>query len=307
MSKRSSSEINTVITIGTFDGVHVGHQKIIEQVLSVAKAKQLRPVVLTFFPHPRMVLQPDFKIELLNTIDEKKEILLNLGIEELVIKPFTKEFAELSARDYIEEILVNQLKAKHIIIGYDHRFGKGRSANIDDMKALGLELDFVVQEIPAQDIKEITVSSTKIRNALLDGNLELANSYLGYNYFITGTIIKGRGLGRTIDFPTANIKVDKDYKLIPKQGVYVVSSKHKGIEIKGMMNIGTNPTVEGKDQSIEVHFFDFNEDLYNEVLKIEIIHRLRDEQKFSSLEALASQLKSDKESALAYFKSKAHV
>ncbi|MDT0557929.1 bifunctional riboflavin kinase/FAD synthetase [Ichthyenterobacterium sp. W332] len=300
MSNLSNKLEHSVITIGTFDGVHIGHQKIIEQLLSVANKQNLKPVVLTFFPHPRMVIQPDFKMELLNTIDEKRGILLKLGIEELVIKRFTKKFASLTARAYVEEILVKELKIKHVIIGYDHRFGKGRLANIENMKSLGSEFNFTVQEIPAQDISDITVSSTKIRKALAEGNLELANRYLGYNYFLSGTIIKGRGLGKTIQFPTANISISEDYKLIPKQGVYVVTSKINGLVVKGMMNIGTNPTVKGKTQSIEVHFFNFNQDLYSKNLKIDIVHRLRDEQKFESLQALSKQLEQDKKDAIVY-------
>lgn len=293
---------HSIITIGTFDGVHVGHKKILERLISVGKQKNLKPTVLTFFPHPRMVLQPNFKMELLNTLEEKKEILENLGIEEIVVKPFNKEFAELSAKEYVENILVQELGAKHIIIGYDHRFGKNRSANIDDLKTLGHEIGFEVEEIQAQDIEDITVSSTKIRKALQEGNLEIANSYLGYPYFLNGTIVKGKGLGKTIDFPTANLNIKEDYKLIPKQGVYVVKSVIEGVVVRGMMNIGTNPTVNGNKESIEVHFFDFSNDIYGKSLKIEMLNRLRDEQKFESLQALGHQLGIDKENALAFFK-----
>lgn len=293
---------HSIITIGTFDGVHVGHKKILERLISVGKQKNLKPTVLTFFPHPRMVLQPNFKMELLNTLEEKKEILENLGIEEIVVKPFNKEFAELSAKEYVENILVQELGAKHIIIGYDHRFGKNRSANIDDLKTLGHEIGFEVEEIQAQDIEDITVSSTKIRKALQEGNLEIANSYLGYPYFLNGTIVKGKGLGKTIDFPTANLNIKEDYKLIPKQGVYVVKSVIEGVVVRGMMNIGTNPTVNGNKESIEVHFFDFSNDIYGKSLKIEMLNRLRDEQKFESLQALGHQLRVDKENALAFFK-----
>ncbi|WP_353777194.1 bifunctional riboflavin kinase/FAD synthetase [Winogradskyella sp. 3972H.M.0a.05] len=288
----------SVVTIGTFDGVHIGHQKILEQLLHVANQRHLEPKVLTFFPHPRMVIQPDFKIELLTTIEEKRDILSDLGINAFVIKPFTKEFANLSAEAYVKTVLVDELNAKHIIIGYDHRFGKNRSADINDLRNFGQQYGFSVDEIPAQDIKDIAVSSTKIRQALSQGELSLANSYLGYHYFINGIIIKGKGLGKTIDFPTANIYVDKTYKLIPKQGVYAVQSIIDSKRVFGMMNIGTNPTVDGSKESIEVHFFNFDQDIYGKTLKVEFLHRLRDEKKFESVEALKEQLGRDKANAL---------
>ena len=292
----------SVITIGTFDGVHIGHQKILERLVSVAKNKDLEPKILTFFPHPRMVLQKGPEIKLLNTIEEKKALIKSLGINQLVIRPFTKDFANLPAEDYVKTILVEELKAKHIIIGYDHRFGRNRGADINDLKGYGEKYNFTVEEIPAQDIKDIAVSSTKIRHALTDGNLQLANSYLGYPYFITGAIVKGKGLGRTIDFPTANLSIDKTYKLIPKHGAYVVVSTINNKKVYGMMNIGINPTVDGSKESIEVHFFEFNEDLYGDALKIELLSRLRDEQKFESIEALKLQLQKDKENAFSIIK-----
>tara|TARA_R100001369_G_scaffold36110_1_gene61439 strand:- start:354 stop:1262 length:909 start_codon:yes stop_codon:yes gene_type:complete len=289
-----------VTTIGTFDGVHIGHQKILKQVVALAKKQGFIPIVLTLFPHPRMVLQKDDSIKLLNTIDERIDILKSLGIEAVIVKEFTTAFANLSARDYVKNILVDELNTKQIVIGYDHHFGKNRSANIKDLKTFAENYNFKVEEISAQDIKDVTVSSTKIRNALDKGEVALANSFLGYNYFITGTVIKGKGIGRTIDFPTANIYIEESYKLIPNDGVYVIQSQIKNKTVFGMMNIGTNPTVDGKTRSIEVNFFNFKEDIYNTKLKIEFLKRLRTEQKFKNLEALKLQLKTDKVNALDY-------
>ncbi|SDG86005.1 bifunctional riboflavin kinase/FAD synthetase [Winogradskyella thalassocola] len=291
-----------VTTIGTFDGIHIGHQKILKQVVALAEKQGYIPVVLTLFPHPRMVLQKDDSIRLLNTIEERIELLKSHGIKEVIVKKFTKEFANLSAQDYVKQILVDELNTKQIVIGYDHHFGKNRSANITDLKSFADLYDFKVEEISAQDLKDVTVSSTKIRTALNQGEVDLANSYLGYNFFITGTVIKGKGLGRTIDFPTANINVTATYKLIPSDGVYVVKSIIEDKTVFGMMNIGTNPTVDGKTRSIEVHFFNFNNDIYNTELKIEFLKRLRSEQKFENLEALKMQLKKDMVNASSYIK-----
>ncbi|WP_179021240.1 bifunctional riboflavin kinase/FAD synthetase [Winogradskyella forsetii] len=286
-----------VTTIGTFDGVHIGHQKILKQVVQLAVAKGYVPAVLTLFPHPRMVLQKDDSIKLLNTIEERVELLKTLGITEVIVKTFTKEFANLSAKDYVKQILVDELNTKQIVIGYDHHFGKNRSANITDLKAFAKLYDFKVEEISAQDIADVTVSSTKIRTALDQGEVDKANSFLGYNFFITGTVIKGKGLGRTIDFPTANINITATYKLIPSDGVYVVKCEIEDNTVYGMMNIGTNPTVNGKSRSIEVHFFNFHKDIYNSELKIEFLKRLRSEEKFENIDALKMQLKKDMENA----------
>jgi riboflavin kinase/FMN adenylyltransferase len=291
-----------VTTIGTFDGIHIGHQKILKRVVKLAKKQDYEPVVLTLFPHPRMVLQKDDSIKLLNTIDERIALLKSFGIKEVIVKTFTKEFANLSAKDYVKDILVDELNTKQIVIGYDHHFGKNRSANISDLKEFAKLYDFKVEEISAQDLEEVTVSSTKIRKALSRGEVALANSFLGYNYFITGTVIKGKGLGRTIDFPTANIHIKESYKLIPDDGVYVVKSKIENKTIFGMMNIGTNPTVGGKTRSIEVHFLNYNKDIYGVVLKIEFLKHLRSEQKFKNLDALKKQLVKDRNTALEFIK-----
>ena len=292
----------SVITIGTFDGVHIGHQKIIERLVKTGQDKNLKSVILTFFPHPRMVIQPDFKIQLLHTINERRDLLKMFGIDNLIVKEFTKDFANLSAQDYVKKILVDELNVKHIIIGYDHHFGKDRKANIDDLRTYGNIYGFTVEEISAQDIENVAVSSTKIRQALLDGDIETANAYLGYPYFITGHVIQGKGIGKTLNFPTANLNIEKEYKLIPKHGVYVVRSKLQGDVVYGMMNIGVNPTFNDKKQSIEVHFFNTAQDLYNTTLKVELLHRLRDEQKFDSKNELMQQLNTDKKHSEEFIK-----
>ena len=295
-----SNSTNSVVTIGTFDGVHVGHQKIVKRLVKIAKESNLQSIVLTFFPHPRMILQKDANIKLINTIDEKAELFNNLGLDYLIIKEFTKEFSRLTALEFVRDILVNKLHVSHIIIGYDHQFGKNRTANINDLREYGEIYDFEVTEISAQDIDEVTVSSTKIRKALNEGDIMTANTYLGYQFMLTGTIVKGKGLGKQIDFPTANLLIKEPYKLIPKAGVYIVKSVVNGEVVFGMMNIGTNPTVGGKFQSIEIHFFDFNKEIYGNKVKIELLIRIRDEHKFASIEALQTQLHKDKSMALEY-------
>lgn len=302
---KNKNSNHTVLTIGTFDGVHIGHQKIIKRLVEISEIKNLTPSLLTFFPHPRMVLQKDANIKLINTIDEKKDILKQFGISNLVIKEFTKEFSRLTAEDFVKNILVDHLKAKHIIIGYDHHFGRNRNANIEDLKQFGKDFDFEVEEISKQDINDVAVSSTKIRAALQEGNIKTANTYLGYNFMLTGKVIDGKKLGQTINYPTANLHIEETYKLIPKHGVYIVKSIIDNITVYGMMNIGYNPTVNGKHQTIETHFFDFNKDLYGQNLKIELLQRLRNEQKFSSVEELQSQLHIDKNNALEFIKSHA--
>lgn len=302
---KNKNSNHTVLTIGTFDGVHIGHQKIIKRLVEISEIKNLTPSLLTFFPHPRMVLQKDANIKLINTIDEKKDILKQFGISNLVIKEFTKEFSRLTAEDFVKNILVDHLKAKHIIIGYDHHFGRNRNANIEDLKQFGKDFDFEVEEISKQDINDVAVSSTKIRAALQEGNIKIANTYLGYNFMLTGKVIDGKKLGQTINYPTANLHIDETYKLIPKHGVYIVKSIIDNNTVYGMMNIGHNPTVNGKHQTIETHFFDFNKDLYGQNLKIELLQRLRNEQKFSSVEELQSQLHIDKNNALEFIKSHA--
>ena len=299
ISKYTAQE-PVAITIGTFDGVHIGHKKILEKVINHAKDANLKSAVLTFFPHPRMVLQKDTDIKLLNTITEKQMILAKMGLDVLVIHPFTKAFSRLTATEFVRDLLVNKLKSKKIIIGYDHRFGRNRTANITDLIAFGNILDFSVEEIQAQEIEAVSVSSTKIRKALEEGDVATANSYLGYEYMLTGSVKKGKGLGRKLNFPTANLSIDEAYKLIPKTGAYTVKSILNGKEVYGMMNIGYNPTVNGTHKTIEIHFFDFKEDLYDLNIQIDMLHRLREERKFDSLDALKEQLAKDKEASLRY-------
>lgn len=293
-SDRSIPKTPSVVTIGTFDGVHIGHQKIIKRLTKKASEKHLISVILTFFPHPRMVLQQNSDIQLLNTISERTEILSALDLDYIYVKEFTQDFADLSARDFVKTVLVDKLHVKHVIIGYDHQFGKNRSANIDDLRKFGAEFNFEVEEISAQDIKDVAVSSTKIRSSLHSGDIKTANAFLGYAFYITGTVVRGKGFGKKMEFPTANINVSETYKLIPKNGVYAVSSTYQNKVIYGMMNIGVNPTFEADKKTIEVHFFDFDEDLYGQDLKISVLDRLRDEHKFESVEALIAQLRQDR-------------
>lgn len=294
---------DAVVTIGTFDGVHIGHQKIINRLINTAKQDQLKSVILTFFPHPRMVLQKDSNIKLINTIQERTDIIQGLGIDNLLVKKFTNAFSRLSAEDFVKKILIDKLHAKKVIIGYDHRFGRNRNADITDLKKFGLQYNFQVEEISAQDIDDVAVSSTKIRKALHDGNIEKANKYLGYHFMLTGKVIKGKGLGKQLGFATANIFIAEDYKLIPKHGSYVVSAVINTQVVYGMLNIGMNPTVSGDNESIEVHLFDFNKEIYNTMVQINFLHRLRNEVKFESIEALKTQLLKDKDTSLQYIKS----
>lgn len=295
-----ASKTKTIITIGTFDGVHIGHQSILKKLIHQAEKLNLESVVLTFFPHPRMVLQQDSEIKLLNTIDEKTSLLQDLGIDNLIIHPFDLDFSRLSAEEFVKDVLVDQLNIQKIIIGHDHRFGRNRTATITDLIAFGEEYNFEVEQISAQEIDEIAISSTKIRKALEEGNVVLANSYLGQEYFITGTVIEGKKIGRTINFPTANIQISENYKLIPEIGAYIVAAEIDSKIVYGMMNIGHNPTVSNDSLSIEAHFFNFEGDIYSKSLKIKFLDRIRDEKKFNSIEELKIQLELDKEYSLNY-------
>lgn len=288
-----STTKKTVFTLGTFDGVHIGHTKIIERLLNASNADE-QSLILTFFPHPRMVLQKEADIKLLNTIAERTQLLKKAGLQNLIIHPFDQAFSRLTAEEFVKNILVDIFNIKKIIIGHDHRFGRNRTANIDDLIIYGKEYGFEVEQISAQEIDEVSISSTKIRNALHDGKIALANEYLGYNYSFTGAVIHGKKLGRTIGFPTANIKIEESYKLIPAQGVYAVQCFIGNQKFNGMLNIGTNPTVSGQNTSIEVHLFDFDQDIYDQQITVELIKRIRDEQKFASVDELKSQLKKDK-------------
>ncbi|WP_298527102.1 bifunctional riboflavin kinase/FAD synthetase [uncultured Christiangramia sp.] len=297
-----SSERQTVVTIGTFDGVHAGHRKIIDRLVNSAHANNLDSVVLTFFPHPRMVLQKESDIKLINTIGERKQLLDQTGIDHLVVHPFTHQFSRLTALEFVRDILVNKLRAKKIIIGYDHRFGRNRTADINDLKQFGKDFGFEVEEISQQDVEQVAVSSTKIRKALLNGRVEQANIYLQSEFTLKGIVVRGRGIGKDLGYPTANMEIPEDYKLIPKNGVYVVRSVLDGQTVFGMMNIGTNPTVGGKEQTIETYFFDLDKDLYGKEFTIEMLVRIRDEKKFNSVEELKIAMKQDQAFSSQYIK-----
>lgn len=291
----------TIVTLGTFDGVHLGHNAILDTICIIAKQENLESVLLTFFPHPRLIISNDSEIKMLNTMAEKAMLLEQKGIQNFVIHPFDKLFSELSPREFVEQVLIKQLNIQKIIIGYDHKFGKNRAANIIDLIAFGKEFDFEVEEIPAKQVDEVSVSSTKIRNSLLEGKISLANAYLGYSYMLSGNVVKGNKLGRTIGFPTANIQISENYKLIPKNGAYIVTAIVNNKTVFGMLNIGIKPTLGENLMSIEVHLLDFSEDIYGQKMQVNVVERLRGEHKFESLEALKSQLEIDKKTTIQYF------
>ncbi len=290
---------NPIVTTGTFDGVHLGHQKIISRLKDVAQKNQGETVLLTFYPHPRMVLFPDDnELKLLNTQQEKIQLLEKYGVDHLIIYPFTKEFSRLTSVEFVRNILVNSIHTKKLIIGYNHHFGRNREGSFEHLKEFGPIYGFEVEEIPAKDIDNIEVSSTKIRNSLLSGNVELAASYLGHPHSVRGNVVKGYEKGRIIGYPTANIVIEDKYKLIPSDGVYAVKVEVRGKIYGGMLNVGNNPTIPGKGRSIEVNIFDFNETIYGEDATIFFIKRLRDELKFAGLEELKMALSVDKQNAL---------
>lgn len=291
----------TIVTLGTFDGVHIGHNAILDKICKVAQQENLESVILTFFPHPRLVVSNNYDIKLLNTIEEKSVLLEKKGIQNFIIHPFDKTFSELSPREFVTQVLVEKLNIQKIIIGHDHKFGKDRAADFNDLINFGKEFGFEVEEISAQQINEVSVSSTKIRNSLLEGNVALANEYLGYPYVLNGNVVKGNQLGRTINFPTANIEITEEYKLIPKIGVYVVTVNVNNDTVFGMMNIGVKPTLGENKLSIEVHLLNFDKDIYNQKIQVNVLERLRDEHKFESFESLKSQLELDKQNTVRYF------
>lgn len=297
-----NNPVRTIVTIGTFDGVHIGHRKIIEKMIAGASAHNLKSTLLTFFPHPRMVLQQNSDLKLITTLEEKQQILTETGLDQLIIQPFTKEFSRFTARQFVKQILVDKLHVHKMVIGYDHRFGRNRTADITDLIEFGNVFKFDVEEISAEEINEVSVSSTKIRNALNKGDITTANAYLGYEFMLTGIIERGKGLGRQIDFPTANLKIVEEYKLVPANGVYVVKSMLQNKLVYGMMNIGFNPTVDGTKKTVEINFFDFNADLYGQKIQVHLLERLRDEERFDSVEILKEQLKNDRKNALKFIK-----
>jgi riboflavin kinase/FMN adenylyltransferase len=291
---------NAVVTIGTFDGVHIGHREIISGIKKLADSIGGETVILTFFPHPRMILHPeDESLKLITTITEKAQLMEALGVDHLIITPFSRDFSNQTAEEYIRGVLVNKIGTKKIVIGYDHRFGKDRQGGLQDLLKLGPVYGFDVIEIPEQDINEVGISSTRIRNALLKGEIELANSYLGYPFFITGTVIRGDQIGRQLGYPTANIVVEEKYKLIPADGIFAVTVNVAGHEYKGMAYIGSRPTINGLTRNIEVNIFDFDQEIYNQPIRMEFLHYVRGDIKFSSLDELKVQLAKDKEDVLA--------
>ena len=293
--KNYKANSKSILTIGTFDGVHLGHQKIITSLVTKAKQKSLQANILTFFPHPRMVLQKESNLKLIDTLEEKQNLLSELGIDNLIIQPFSKEFSKLTAIEFTRDVLVNELGMSALMIGYDHRFGKNREASVEDLITYGQSYNFEVTVIPAQDISSITVSSTKIRDAIKISNFKKVNQFLGRPYELNGKVIKGNGVGRTIKYPTANIEIKEIYKLIPPKGVYLVKIYLGENEFSGMMNIGNRPTINGLNQTIEVYIFDFNKDIYGKILKVCFLKKIRKEKKFDSLPSLKSQLKKDEE------------
>ncbi|WP_242918251.1 bifunctional riboflavin kinase/FAD synthetase [Pontibacter liquoris] len=287
---------HAVVTSGTFDGLHIGHRKILRRVIERARQTNGQSVVITFWPHPRLVLFPDDNdLKLLSTIEERIAQLREFGIDYLLIIPFTKEFSRTSSRSFITDILVKAINTKVLIIGYDHRFGKNREGSFENLKAKSQQYGFEVEEIPRQDIDDVAVSSTKIRKAIESGDMETATRYLGRPYTLTATVVKGNQLGRTIGYPTANLQVPEAHKLIPAQGVYAVWVMLADDCFVGMMNIGMRPTVNGKQLTLEVHILDFDRDIYDRQLTVAFVKQLRKEQKFDGLEELKAQLAKDKE------------
>lgn len=293
---------NAVAAIGTFDGVHYGHQKIINRLSEIAASTGGETVIVTFFPHPRLIIDPENQdLKMINTIAEKAAMLEKLGVDHLIITPFTRDFSNLSAEEYIKDVLVGTIGIKHLIVGYDHRFGKDRKGGMAELIAYSGPLGYQVEEIPEQDINDVSVSSTKIRKALLTGDVALAAEFLGYPFSLYGRVIKGDKIGRTIGFPTANIFIEESYKLIPSDGIYAVTIGMNGDTYKGMAYIGQRPTINGMTRNIEVNIFDFNQEIYGQYVTMYFMEFLRHDVKFTGLEALKEQLKEDKEATLAYF------
>ena len=289
------SDEASIVTIGTFDGVHLGHQQILKQLIDTSQKSKLKSVLLTFFPHPKVVLQPDISMNLIQTIQEREKTLENTGLDYLVIHPFSIEFSRLSADDYVKQILVEQLNVRKVVVGYDHRFGRNRTASLEDMYHYADIYDFEVIEIDAKKINSTAVSSTKIRKAIDDGNIELANNYLGHPFTIEGTVVHGDKRGRELSYPTANIDLQNQHKIVPKQGVYLVKSKFNDRVVYGMMNIGTKPTFDKTMPSIEVHFMDWNGDLYGQEIQLELLKWVREERKFKTVKELQTQIQMDEQ------------
>ena len=302
--KNFSINSPSILTLGTFDGFHKGHQKILKKLKYEAKKDNLKSIVLTFFPHPRTVLNPDFTLKLINTIEERTRLFEKSEVDILITHPFDKNFSELSPDQFVKNILVNKLKIKKILIGYDHRFGKNRTAGFKDLKIFGLKYGFEVIEISVEEKNKVSISSTKIRNSIIEGDIKTAKSYLGYDFSLKGEVVNGNAIGRTIGFPTANLNINQDYKLIPKNGVYLIRTILEGKKVYGMMNIGVKPTLKSKDTSIEVNLFEWGGDLYGKVIEVFILYYIREEKKFDSLIKLGNQIKLDKKTCIKLIKEK---
>ena len=288
-----------IVTTGTFDGVHCGHMEILNRLKTLAKERGGETVLVSFHPHPRTVIHPDVDTKLIHTIDEKIERLEKAGIDHFVIIPFTNEFSRTSSLEFVRDILIQKLNTKILVIGYDHQFGRNREGSIIDLEEFALTYDFEIEQIPVQTFEDINISSTKIRKALADGDIDMANQYLGYEFFLTGNVVHGQKMGKLIGFPTANIDVHNNNKLIPTNGVYAVQVRIDKKCFGGMLNIGSKPTVsDGNQRSIEVHIFNFNQDLYGKEISVHFKRRIRSEQKFDGVQALGNQLELDKASAL---------
>lgn len=289
---------NSIITIGTYDGVHLGHQKIIKRINELAKDLKGESAIITFYPHPRIVINNDYKLELITTMEEKSELLRHYGIQHLCIVPFNREFSNMTAEAYIDNFLVHYFQPKKIVIGYNHKFGRDRSGDIDLLRAKSKVLGFEVEEISEHELSNIKISSTDIRKYISRGEIIQANDLLGHSFQISGTVVKGKQLGRALGYPTANLHIAETHKLLPKEGIYAVKV-HRAKDIHlGMLYIGYRPTIDGKDRSIEVNIFDFDEDIYGERLKIELVEKIRDDMKLDGLEALKEQIDTDKRDAL---------
>lgn len=317
---------HAVVTIGTFDGVHLGHQKIISKLVEEAKENKGEAVILTFFPHPRMILNPgDDQLKMINTMNEKAMLLEKLGVDHLIITPFTRDFSNQRAEEYIKTILIDQIGMKEMVIGYDHRFGKDRSGGLNELQHFGKIYHYHIDEIPEQDIHELAISSTRIRKALAKGDVDDANELMGHPFTLSGKVIKGDQIGRTLGYPTANLFIEESYKIIPFDGIYAVEieiqeirnknqelhnpfypenkkAKGKNQKYHGMAYIGHRPTINGMSQNIEVNIFDFSEDIYHQTIKMNFLHFIRHDVKFEGLEKLTEQLGRDKESTLQFFK-----
>lgn len=291
---------NVILTIGTYDGVHFGHQQIINRINQLAKDLNTESVLLTFHPHPRTIVRPDLDIKLITTIEEKAALMESYGIDHFVVAPFSKEFAAIPADLYVKDVLVKNFMPQKIVIGYDHKFGRGAKGDIELLRALSSDFNYEVEEISKQTIDDISVSSTKVRKALMQGDIETANELLAHPFSISGKVVHGEKVGRTLGFPTANLAVQNN-KLIPPNGVYAIKSQLNGKTANGLLSIGNKPTFGGDKQFIEAYFLDFNGDLYDQHIELVLVAKIRDEQKFDSVEALVQQMQLDVENGKRYF------